>query len=111
MFVIKKITPLFLHIYFTFFNNKKELKSCITFQNKDVPTGKITWNKVYNIIDEDWDHIYLFPFNITKYPAIIWFQVSIDHNILVTNKILYQIKMRTDALCTLRQANIESITH
>ena len=38
-------------------------------QNKDVPTGKITWNKVHNITDEDWDHINLFPFNITKYPA------------------------------------------
>ena len=33
--------------------------------NKDVPTGKIAWNKVYNITDEDWDHINLFPFNIT----------------------------------------------
>ena len=40
-------------------------------QNKDVPTGKITWNKVYNITDEDWDHINLFPFNITKYLALI----------------------------------------
>ena len=82
-------------------------------QNKDVPTGKITWNKVYNITDEDWDHINLFPFNITKYLALIWFQVTINHNILVTNKLLYQMKMRTAALCTLHvcQANNETITH
>ena len=79
-------------------------------QNKNVSTGKITWNKVYNITDEDWDHINLFPFNITKYPAMICFQVTINHNILVTNKLLYQMKMRTDALCTLCQANNETIT-
>ena len=96
-----------------FFQQQKRTKIMynILNQNKDVPTGKITWNKVYNITDEDWDHINLFPFNITKYPALLWFQVTINHNILVTNKVLYQMKMRTDALCTLCQANNETITH
>ena len=98
MFVINKITLSFQHIYFLFCQQQKETKIMynILNQNKDVPTGRITWNKVYNITDEDWDHN-LFPFNITKYPALIWFQVTINHNVLVTNKLLYQMKMRTDA--------------
>ena len=69
-------------------------------RNKEIPTGQVTWNKLYNITNNDWKNIYLFPFNITKYPAMQWFQISINHNILVTNKLLYQMRIKNDSLCT-----------
>ncbi|MCG7891056.1 MAG: reverse transcriptase family protein, partial [Candidatus Thiodiazotropha endolucinida] len=80
-------------------------------ENKDVPTGQITWNKIYDLSKDDWAQIYNYPFNITKYPALLWFQVSINHNILVTNKLLHQMKIQNDSLCTFCKLNIETTTH
>lgn len=80
-------------------------------QNNEVPTGQITWNKTYGFTHEDWTQIYMYPFNITKYPALLWFQVSVNHNILVTNKLLNQMKIRNDSLCTFCKLNNETITH
>ena len=80
-------------------------------RNKEIPTGQVTWNKLYTITNNDWKNIYLFPFNITKYPAMQWFQISINHNILVTNKLLYQMRIKNDSLCTFCQSNNETIIH
>ena len=80
-------------------------------QNKDIPTGQLTWNKLYTFTAEDWSHIYTYPYTITKYPALLWFQISINHNILVTNKLLFQMKIRDDALCTFCKLNNETIIH
>ena len=66
---------------------------------------------MYNFSQEDWKQIYTFPFTITKYPALLWFQVSINHNILVTNKLLYQMKLRDNALCSFCGLNNETIIH
>ena len=83
------------HIY-PILQQKKETQAMynILNRNKEIPTGKATWNKLYNITNNDWKNIYLFPFNITKYPAMQWFQISINHNILVTNKLLYQMRIK-----------------
>ena len=60
-------------------------------QNKDTLTGKLTWNKAYNIINIDWAKIYLFPFEKTTYSAVRGFQISINHKIMVTNEILHNM--------------------
>lgn len=80
-------------------------------KSMDTPTGQRTWNKVFNITNEEWKKIYGYPFIVTKYPALQWYQISINHNILVTNKLLNQMKIRNDALCTLCRADNETITH
>ena len=80
-------------------------------QNKDIPTGKLTWNKAYNFTDEDWAKIYALPFETTKHSAVRWFQISINHKILVTNKILHNMKVRNDALCYYCHSCDESINH
>ena len=80
-------------------------------QHKDIPTGQLTWNKIYALTTEDWPQIYKYPFNITKYPALLWFQVNINHNIFVINKLLFQMKIRNDAQCTFCKLNSETITH
>ena len=75
----------------------------ILYKTNDIPTGQATWNKIYNIAND--------PFSITSYPALQWFQISINHNTLVTNKLLYQMKIQEDALCTFCQTTNESIIH
>ena len=51
------------------------------------------------------------PSRVTSYSALQWFQISINHNILVTNKLLQQMKIKDDALCTFCHSNNESIVH
>ena len=77
----------------------------------EIPTGQNTWNKLYNIPENKWKNIHMFPFRTTKYPALQWFQISISHNILVTNKLLFNMKINNDALCTFCQSSNESIVH
>ena len=74
-------------------------------------TGQNAWNKLYNIPENKWKNIHMFPFRTTKYPALQWFQISISHNILVTNKLLFNMKINNDALCTFCQSNNESVVH
>ena len=77
----------------------------------EIPTGQNTWNKLYNIPENKWKNIHMFPFRTTKYPALQWFQISINHNILVTNKLLFNMKINNDALCNFCQSSNESIVH
>ena len=62
--------------------------------NKEIPTGKQTWNNTvintYNFQEKDWKKIYscMYPFKTTQYSQLRWFQIRINHNILVTNKLL-----------------------
>lgn len=80
-------------------------------QNREVPTGKLAWNKIYNINEDDWKQIYMYPFRITKYSAVRWFQINIIHNILVTNKLLFQMKIKNNFLCSFCQEYEETTTH
>ena len=61
-------------------------------KNYNEPTSKKRWNEKCNFRDQEWKKIYNYPFNIIKYPAIQWFQTSINHNILVTNSLLFKMK-------------------
>lgn len=79
--------------------------------NKEIPTAKSTWNRIYNFTEYEWRKIYLHPFIITKYSVLQWFQISINHNILVTNKLLKYMKIKDDALCTFCKLEEETISH
>lgn len=80
-------------------------------KNDDNPTGMLSWNKKYAISKENWKRIFAFPFKITKYPAMQWFQTCINHNILVTNSYLCKIKLRDDSLCYFCKLEDETIIH
>ena len=56
-------------------------------KNYDEPTSKRRWNEKCNFSDQEWKKIYDYPFSIIRYPAIKWFQTSINHTILVTNNL------------------------
>ena len=80
-------------------------------KNDEQPTGKKTWNEKFNFTDEEWKKIYNYPFCTIKYPAIQWFQLSINHNILVTNNLLVKMKLKDDTKCYFCHSQDETITH
>ena len=80
-------------------------------KNYDEPTSKRRWNEKVNFTDQEWEKIYNFPFSIIKYPAIQWFQTSINHNILVTNNLLFKMKIKSDSSCYYCHSQKETITH
>lgn len=80
-------------------------------KNNAIPTSKLAWNEKYDIQEEEWKSIFEFPFKITKYPAIQWFQTCINHNILVTNSLLFKMKLKADPLCYYCHQQKETITH
>ena len=80
-------------------------------KNSETPTGMLSWNKKYTLSNEDWKKIFIYPFTITKYPAIQWFQSCISHNILVTNSYLFKIKLRNNPDCYYCLSQEETITH
>ena len=51
----------------------------------------------------------LAPFKLTKCTKLRWFQICINQKILVTNKLLYQIKIIDNPTCSLCGNNEESI--
>lgn len=79
--------------------------------NVDIPAGKAKWNSIYNLSDEIWKKIYLWPHNITKNSTLKWFQFRINHNILATNKFLNKIKIVNNPLCTFCKTSPETIKH
>ena len=79
--------------------------------NDEIPTGKQSWNKKYNFEEKDWKTIYMFPFKTTTYSLLRWFQVSLNYNILVTNKLLHYMKIKEDSICTFCTQEEETITH
>ena len=80
-------------------------------KNSEQPTGKKTWNEKYKFTDQEWEKIYNYPFSIIKYPAIQWFQTSINHNILVTNTLLVKMKLKNDSQCYYCHSHDETIHH
>ena len=80
-------------------------------KNYDEPTSKRRWNEKFNFTDQEWKKIYNYPFSIIKYPAIRWFQTSINHNILVTNNLLFKMKIKSDPSCYYCHSQKETIIH
>ena len=79
--------------------------------NNETPTAKQTWTNAYNFLDKEWKQIYLYPFKTTKYSQLRWFQIRINHNILVTNKLLHHMNITDDSSCTFCSTMEETIIH
>ncbi len=65
----------------------------------------------FGFTDENWKHIYQEPFLTTKSTTLRWLQVRINHNILVTNTFLCRIQAINCSLCSLCNAEPETIRH
>ena len=80
-------------------------------QNNDEPTGKIKWNKIYIIDTKTWENVFDAPFKITKCTKLRWFQTTINHKIIVTNKFLFKIFLINNPNCSFCQNSEETIEH
>ena len=79
--------------------------------NEDKTTAQHTWNNLYNIQEKDWKKIDMYPMKITKYCTLQWFQICINHNILITNKRLQYMGIKDDPLCTICKTHVETTVH
>ena len=79
--------------------------------NEDKPTAQHTWNNLYNILKKILKKIYMYSMKITKYCTIQWFQICMNHNILITNKRLQYMGIKDDLLCTFCKTDIETTVH
>ena len=80
-------------------------------KNNEKPTGQKTWNEKFHFKDQEWKKNYIYPFNIIKNPAMQRFQRSINHNILVTNHHLVQMKLTNDSYSYYCHSQDETISH
>ena len=56
----------------------------------------------------------MYPMKITKYCTLQWFQININHNILITNKRIQYMGIKDDPLftyCKIHEATIVGIQH
>ena len=107
----KKVQYLFIPSHIKVFLQQKSGTQAMYNNNYDEPTSKKRWNEKFNFTDQEWKKIYNYPFNIIKYPAIQWFQTSINHITLVTNNLLFKMKLKRDSLCYYCHSQKETITH
>ena len=105
----KPALPFYLSIII---ENKKGAKDLynILNRNNDTPTCRDKWQQTYNIDDTTWREIFLSPFTSTKSTSLQWFQMRINHNILPTQKYLFNIKVAENPLCQLCKVE-ENIPH
>ena len=106
--------PIIPKLISTIFKQKKGSQKIYTILNKinDEPTGKIKWNQIYNNIDENtWEHIFQAPFKITKCTKLRWFQTTINHKIMVTDKFLFKINLINSPNCSFCGNYEEIIDH
>lgn len=80
-------------------------------QNAEEPTGKNKWNQIYNIDEQSWEYIFQAPFKITQCTKLRWFQTTINHRILVTNKFLFKINLTDNPRCSFCNNCQETIEH
>lgn len=86
----------------------------------DIFMSEINCEKKYELkwkislnIDENicWKQIYISNHEFSRESRLLWFQYRVVHRILATNKLLHNIKLVRNPLCTFCQQEIESLEH
>ena len=109
----KKQGPIFCSLIEVIQKQKKGSHNIYLNLNKsdDIPTGKIKWNKIYEISDQSWGYIYKSPYQLTKCTKLRWFQTSINNRILPTNHLLNKMNISDDPKCTFCGEENETYSH
>lgn len=108
--VANPVLPFPVQVYLKSHKGTQDMYKILN-ENKDPPSGKISWGKKYNFDEEEWKKIFREPFIITKDYTIQWFQTRINHKILATNTFLYKIKLTNNPKCTFCSQVDETIEH
>ena len=75
----------------------------------DIPTASIKWNTEFNNLN--WKTIFTHSMKISPDPQLKWFQASIIHRILPTNKYLHLCKLTHSPLCVFCNSHVETLNH
>ena len=107
------IGPIIPKVMYIILKHKKGSQNIYTIlnQNKDEPTGKCKWNEIYTIDEKSWEYIFQAPFMITKCTKLRWFQTTINHRLLKTNKLLFQMNLIDSPKCSFCGNDDETIGH
>ena len=107
------IGPIIPKVMYIILKHKKGSQNIYTIlkQNKDEPTGKCKWNEIYTIDEKSWEYIFQAPFMILKCTKLRWFQTTINHRILTTNKLLFQMNLTDSPKCSFCGNDDETIDH
>lgn len=105
--------PIIPKVLFTILKQKKGSQNIydILNENADEPTGKLRWNQIYTLDENAWEYIFQAPFMITKCTKLRWFQTTINHRILTTNKLLFQMNLIDSPKCSFCGDSDETIDH
>ena len=109
----KEVNPIIPFPVQIYLKSKKGAQDMYNLLNKttDIPAGKISWTKKYKFEEDEWGKIFSDPFKITKDSTVQWFQSRINHKILATNTLLYNMKLIEDPKCTFCNKRDETIEH
>ena len=69
---VNPVLPFPLQVYLKSKKGTQDMYKVLN-ENNESPSGKISWNKKYNLDDNEWKKIYKEPFIITKNSTFQWF--------------------------------------
>ena len=108
----KQYSPYISQNIYTLLKAKKSKQLYeILKRNQEVPTGKVVWNQIFDLNDEEWEGIFSLPFKLTKNTKLQWFQFRINHKILATNSFLHKIRIKDSDKCSFCNIETETIEH
>lgn len=96
------IGPIIPKVMLTILKQKKGSQNIIDILNQyvDEPIVKHKWNQIYVMDEKSSEYIFQAPFMNTKCTKLRWFQTTINHRILTTNKFLFQRKLIDSPKCS-----------
>ena len=75
------------------------------------PKAIARWNREFNIDPDHWSIIFHIPFRSLRDSKLKYFQFRFLHRILGTNRLLFLMKQRNDALCSFCNQHEETLSH
>lgn len=108
---IRPTLPVHISIFLDINKGSKRFYGILNNIKSLVSKGREKWGEHFDFTNDDWLAIYTLPFQVTKSSKFQWLQFRISHNILTTNSFLFKVRILDSPLCTLCNAERETIVH
>ena len=111
-FNIRPIMPPLIDIILRNTTGAKPFYNLIN-SNDDFPTSQTSWEKKFlqKFDAAERQNIYSLPFILSQNSNLQWFQYRLNHRIIGTNDLLFQMNITTDNKCTFCKNEVENIIH
>lgn len=109
----KKVENPFLSFDFRIFfkSDKRSRDMYNVFIKHKNNSSQPKWSEKFSMNEKEWKIVNTLPFFTTKNSYLQWFQYRINQNILPTNKLLTQMKIKQNDKCTFCKTFTETIYH